>query len=248
MAVERLATPGVALLGALLATLGALLATLGAAACLLELLLGVECLVVVVAAAPEEPLCEPEAARCEPEAAWRELEELLCELEDVLCALEEVLWGALEEVDGAGLVAAPVAGEAGASVARWICWSLRSVAAAAPCAFCTARDRPATPGAFGPELVPACDVAAAWLDEEAPLEAPGLEGLETCPEEPGELLFEACPWINSSQAAASRATATRPIWYGRESCAIPSSFGTCGAEVECRYIAWTVRTATVRGG
>ncbi len=56
---------------------------------------------------------------------------------------------------------------------------------------------------------------------------------------PDPLVLLWCPWKSSSHAAASSATATRPIWYGRESWAIEASFGNSATEVECRHMPWT---------
>jgi hypothetical protein len=99
-------------------------------------------------------------------------------------------------------------GEAGALEDAWLDFSssrllLCCEIAAAPWALAIACVRPETPGAVGPEVEPGWVPAADWFGDGLP--ATRADALDP-------LLLEECPWSSRSQAAASRATATRPIW------------------------------------
>jgi hypothetical protein len=83
--------------------------------------------------------------------------------------------------------------------------------ATAPWALAIARVRPATPGALGPAAVePGCGPALAEEGLGEALVDVVTVGAEV--EAPDPLGLEECPCSSSSQTAASRATAARPIW------------------------------------
>jgi hypothetical protein len=168
-------------------------AAAGVLAGLLALLVGAAVLVVVGAAGAEEWCVwllvageeEDEGEACEVEG----------EVDGVAADAEGLVAGVVGVEDGVAV------GEEAWSDFSWSCFSVAWEVATAPWALAIARVRPETPGAVGPEVEPG------WV----PAAAAGLEALATGAGALGELLPE-WPWSSTSQPAASRATAKRPIW------------------------------------